>query len=64
MDADDLTPFTPPSTEFANNTPTFELTSEQQKLVDKDIEEEEEAAENYKKLQVMKQIVMKIVTRR
>lgn len=32
MDGDDLTPFTPPSPE---------LTSEQQKLVDKDIEEEE-----------------------
>ena len=45
MDGDDLTPFTPPSPEFANNTPTFELTSEQQKLVDKGIEEEE-AAEN------------------
>lgn len=41
MDADDLIAFTPPSPEFANNTPTFELTSEQQKLVDKGIEEGE-----------------------
>jgi len=45
MDGEDLTPFTPPSPEFANNTPTFELTSEQKKIVDKGIEEEE-AAEN------------------
>ena len=35
MAEDELTPFTPPSSEFANNTPTFELTSEQQKLEDK-----------------------------
>ena len=40
MDGDDLTPFTPPSPEFANNTPT-----EQKEMVDKGIEEEE-AAEN------------------
>jgi DNA-directed RNA polymerase I, II, and III subunit RPABC2 len=44
MDADDLIEFTPPSPEFANEA-KFELTSEQQKLVDKGIEEEE-AAEN------------------
>ena len=43
MAEDELTPFTPPSSEFANNTPTFELTSEQQKLVDKGIKEEEAA---------------------
>ena len=43
MDGDDLIAFTPPSPEFANNTPTFELTSEQQKLVDKGIKEEEAA---------------------
>lgn len=36
MDGDDLIAFTPPSPEFANNTPT-----EQQKLVDIEIEEEE-----------------------
>ena len=41
IDGDDLIVFTPPSPEFANNTPTSELTSEQQKLVDKDSEEEE-----------------------
>ena len=37
MDGDDLIAFTPPSPEFANNTPT-----EQNKIVDKGIEEEEE----------------------
>ncbi len=49
MDEDDLTPFTPTSPEFANNTPTFESTSVEQKLVDKGIEEEE-AAENLKEI--------------
>lgn len=38
---DDLTPFTPPSPEFANNTPTFELSTEQKEMVDKGIKEEE-----------------------
>ena len=41
MDGDDLTPFTPPSPEFANNTPTFELSTEQKEMVDKGIKEEE-----------------------
>ena len=42
IDGDDLTPFTPPSPEFANNTPTFELSTEQKEMVDKGIKEEEE----------------------
>jgi len=41
MDGDDLTPFTPPSPEFDNNTPTFELSTEQKEMVDKGIKEEE-----------------------
>ena len=49
MDGDDLTPFTPPSPEFANNTPTFDLSTEQKEMVEQGIKEEEnkdEAAEN------------------
>tara|TARA_B100001287_G_scaffold124443_1_gene104899 strand:+ start:9 stop:863 length:855 start_codon:yes stop_codon:yes gene_type:complete len=49
MDGDDLTPFTPPSSEFANNTPTFESTTEEKEVVKQGIKEEEdkeEAAEN------------------
>lgn len=42
MDGDDLTPFTPPSPEFANNTPTFELSSEQKEMVEQGIKQEEE----------------------
>ena len=45
MDGDDLTPFTPPSTEFANNTPTFESTTEQKEMVEQGIKEEEKAEE-------------------
>ena len=42
MDGDDLITFTPPSPEFANNTPTFE----QKEMVEQGIKEEEEVAEN------------------
>lgn len=42
MDGDDLTPFTPPSPEFANNTPTFELSTEQKEMVEQGIKQEEE----------------------
>ena len=41
MEGDDLTPFTPPSPEFANNTPTFESTTEQKEMVEQGIKEEE-----------------------
>ena len=61
MAGDDLTPFTPPSSEFANNTPTFESTTVQQKLLDKDIEEEEKPQKSYKKLLVMKLIAKMMI---
>ena len=51
MDGDDLTPFTPPSPEFANNTPTFESTSVQQEMVEQGIKEEEKKEEAEEKLQ-------------
>ena len=50
MDGDDLTPFTPPSPEFANNTPTFESTSVQQEMVEQEIKEEEKKEEAEEKL--------------
>ena len=41
IDGDDLTPFTPPSPEFANE-PKFELSTEQKEMVEQGIKEEEE----------------------
>ena len=55
MDGDDLIAFTPPSPEFANNTPT-----EQNKMVEK-VLKKRKPIKSYKKLQVMRQIAMKKV---
>ena len=44
-DGDDLIEFTPPSSEFANNTPTFESTTEQKEMVEQGIKAEEENKE-------------------